>query len=61
VTVTVDPEATVELETVIVEVERLAGPGTTCTVGIVVVTVVALIVALIVVADPEASPVKVAV
>ena len=61
VTVTADPDATLEDETVTVEVFTEAVPGVTVTVGRVVVTEVPPMVALRVVAVPETTPVKVAV
>ena len=61
VTVTPVPEARVALETVTRDCEREIDPGVTVTVGNVEVTAEPLTVALMVVAVPEAIPVKVAV
>lgn len=61
VSVTVEPEATVEAETPTVDSDKETGPGLTVTVGRVLVTAEPPMVALIVVAVPEVVPVKVAV
>lgn len=61
VTVRVFPEETVGAETATVEVETEIFPGTTVTVGKVVVTLTPLTVALIVVAEPATIPVNEAV
>lgn len=61
VRVTLDPEATVALETEIKEVAVAMVPGVTVTVGKVVVTAVPPTVAVIVVPVPTRTPVKTAV
>jgi hypothetical protein len=60
VTVIPEPEATEVVEAVMTEVTGLAGPGSTVTVGKVVITELPAIVALMVVAVPARAPVKVA-
>lgn len=61
VRVTVDPELTVALETVTVELAKLMGPEMTVTVGRVLVTATPPMVPVIVVAVPLTTPVKLAV
>ena len=61
VSVTVEPEATVPLDAVTTDWLVEIVPGVTVTVGSALVTATELIVALIVVADPAVTPVKVAV